>query len=238
MQPLVSAAASCLCLGYISATHTQCTVNLGSTWYVFCDVSSYRTFGVCELHIYRILYGIVFCSILFQPICMLPIVLSATEVIPGMEAPPPVSQEPILQDASGESFDDPPTSFQDSSAESRRESHKHASSSGTKDTTPSSHSSSGTSSRRRATDHAAHSNLSGNDASNGEVSGDSGGQQHQAGNGNSNGNGVRGGEASLPNGAGAEQVKQAVSIVGNKMQQVVHEEGVDIASRSALAYLH
>ncbi|KAL3150907.1 hypothetical protein ABBQ32_000658 [Trebouxia sp. C0010 RCD-2024] len=159
------------------------------------------------------------------------------EVIPGMEAPPPVSQEPILQDASGESFDDPPTSFQDSSAESRRESHKHASSSGTKDTTPSSHSSSGTSSRRRATDHAAHSNLSGNDASNGEVSGDSGGQQHQAGNGNSNGNGVRGGEASLPNGAGAEQVKQAVSIVGNKMQQVVHEEGVDIASRSGIERL-
>ena len=173
-------------------------------------------------------------------------VLCAAEIIPGMEAPPPVSQEPILQNASGESFDEPPNAFQDSSAESRRESHKHASSSGTKDTTPSSASgngNNGTSSSRKSTDHATRSNMSRNGTSNdgesadGADSADSSRRQQQARNANGNGNGVGGEGSSLPDGVGAEQVKQAVSIVGNKMQQVVHKEGVDIASRSAwLAY--
>lgn len=208
--------------------------------FVLFHSSLCRVYVNCTYTVYSMLFSsVLFCFNLACNISMLPIVLSAAEIIPGMEAPPPVTQEPILQDASGESFDDPPNSFQDSSAESRRDSHKHASSSGTKDTTPSSHSSSDTSSSsRKPTDHAANSSTSGNGASSGEESADNARQQQQSGNGNGNGNGAGGGEASLPDGVGAEQVKQAVSIVGNKMQQVVHKEGVDIASRSALASLH
>ena len=169
---------------------------------------------------------------------MLVSVLAAAEVIPGMEPPPPpTDQKPLVQDSSGESFDDSPNSFNDASPESRRNSNKHASSSGSSGTTPSSPSSNGSSDSQQSPDGATQSKMSGNGSSNGgEVGGNGAKQQQKAGNGDRDSGGD--GETSLDGGLGAEQAKQAVSVAGNKMQQAAQEEGVSVASRSVLPIWH
>lgn len=182
--------------------------------------------------------------------------LAAAEIIPGMKAPPPTSQEPLVQDPSGESLDE---SFNDSSPESRRHSNKHASSSGSSGTTPSSsgttssssstQSSSsgtpssrgistqrgtngdGTSNDRQSPDSTTQSSLSGNGSGKGVEDRDSSAAEQQR-SGAGNGDGGGDGGTSMNGGLGAEQAKQAVSIAGNKMQQAAQSEGVNIASRS------
>ena len=172
--------------------------------------------------------------ILYDVICILASVLAAAEIIPGMEAPSPqTSQEPLIQDSSGESFDESSRSFNDSSPDSRRNSNKNASSSGSDGTTPSSLSSNGSSNSRQSPQ----SKMSGNGSGNGgEGEGDGSDQQQQGGGGNKDSGGND--KSSLNGGLGAEQAKQAVSIAGNKMQQAAQEEGVNIASRSVLANWH
>ena len=152
-----------------------------------------------------------------------------------MESPsPPTSQEPLVQDSSGESFDESSNSFNDSSPESRRNSNKHASSSGCSGTTPSSPSSNGSSNSRQSVDLATQSKMSGNRSRNGgEVEGNAPDQQQQNGDGTRDGNGD--GKSSQNGSLGTEQAKEAVSIAGNKMQQAAQEEGVNIASRSISA---
>lgn len=151
-----------------------------------------------------------------------------------MEAPsPPGSQEPVVQDSSGESLDESSHSFNDASPESRRDSNKHASPSGSSGITPSSPSSNGSSNSRQSPDRATQSKMSGNGSGKGgEVGGDGANQQQQKGDRTKDSGGD--GKTSLNSGPGTEQAKQAVSIAGNKMQQAAQEEGVNIASRSVL----
>lgn len=144
-----------------------------------------------------------------------------------MEPPAPAdNQTPALQDSSGESLDESSDPEAPSLDDGRRNSNKHASSSGKDDAAPASASSTGKGSSTRDSESAAQQSTSGNGASKGVEVEDSSSGQQQEGDGN--------GSMGLSDGVRPDKVKEAVSIAGNKMQQAMQEEGTDTASRSEL----
>ena len=155
--------------------------------------------------------------------------LPRADVIPGMEPPAPAeSQTPALQDSSGESLDESSDPDAPSLDDGRRNSNKLASSSGKSDAAPSSPSSTGKGSSIRASETAAQKSTSSNGASKGAKIEDSSKGQQQEDDGN--------GSMGLSDGVRPDKVKEAVSIAGNKMQQAMQDEGIDVASRSELHY--
>lgn len=150
---------------------------------------------------------------LFLIICFeWPYLPCSAEVVPGLEPPktPSPSQNKPPQNPpskSSDSEDHSPASDSgiSANADSRQDSHKHASTSGRDGTASNSVS------------------RNGSDSSSSKQSDQDGSEQRSDSKGD--------GKSGLADGTRSEKVKHAVSIAGNKMRQAVQEEGNGTASR-------